>query len=65
MFIASKYEDIQPPSVYDFIYVSDNAYTKEEFLEMEMSILTTLEFEVGNPTSYRFLERFSQIAGID
>ena len=39
MLIASKYEDISPPSVSDFVFVSDNAYTREEILEMEMNIL--------------------------
>ena len=29
MMIASKYEDIYPPFIKDFIYVTDQAYTKE------------------------------------
>lgn len=28
MMIASKYEDIYPPFIKDFIYVTDQAYTK-------------------------------------
>ena len=59
MLIASKYEDISPPSVSDFVFVSDNAYTREEILEMEMNILQTLEFEIAVPSTYRFLERFA------
>ncbi len=27
MFIASKYEDIYPPPVIDFVYITDNAYS--------------------------------------
>jgi cyclin B len=27
MLIASKYEDIYPPPIQDFIYITDNAYT--------------------------------------
>ena len=30
MLIASKYEEIYPPSVEDFVYISDNAYTREQ-----------------------------------
>ncbi|KAK3035756.1 hypothetical protein RJ639_033458, partial [Escallonia herrerae] len=30
MLIASKYEEISPPHVEDFCYVTDNTYTKEE-----------------------------------
>lgn len=28
MLIASKYEEIYPPSVKDFVYMTKNAYTK-------------------------------------
>ncbi len=30
MLIASKYEEIYAPEVRDFVYITDNAYTKEE-----------------------------------
>ena len=42
MLIASKYEEIYAPEVRDFVFITDNAYTREEILQMEMSILTTL-----------------------
>jgi hypothetical protein len=29
MFIASKYEDIYPPEVKDFSYITDHAYTNK------------------------------------
>jgi cyclin B len=29
MMIASKYEEIYAPEVRDFVYICDNAYTKE------------------------------------
>ena len=35
MLIACKYEEIYPPIVKDFVYITDNAYTKEEILEQE------------------------------
>ena len=35
MLIASKYEEIYPPIVNDFVYITDNAYTREEILQME------------------------------
>ena len=44
MLIASKYEEIYPPIVTDFVYITDNAYSKKEILEMEESILSNLEF---------------------
>lgn len=33
MLIACKYEEIYPPIVKDFVYITDNAYTKEEILQ--------------------------------
>ena len=39
MLIACEYEEIYPPIMRDFVYITDNAYTKEEILEMERKIL--------------------------
>ena len=58
MLIASKYEEIYPPIVTDFVYITDNAYDKQEILEMEESILTNLGFGVHFTSPYRFLERY-------
>ncbi|MQL94159.1 hypothetical protein Taro_026816 [Colocasia esculenta] len=58
MLIASKYEEISPPHVEDFCYITDNTYTKEEVVKMESDILRFLKFEMGNPTIKTFLRRF-------
>ena len=60
--IASKYEEIYVPEIKDFVFISDNAYTKTEILEMERSILVTLQFSITAPSTYRFLQRFCKIA---
>ena len=65
MLIASKYEEIYAPEVRDFVYITDKAYSKEEILKMEYSMLTTLDFNVTTPSSYRFLERFSKFISAD
>lgn len=62
MLIASKYEEISPPHVEDFCYITDNTYTKEEVVKMESDILKSLMFEMGNPTIKSFLRRFNRIA---
>ncbi|KAJ1379368.1 Cyclin-like [Sesbania bispinosa] len=51
MLIASKYEEIKPPEVEDFCYITDNTYSKEEVVAMEADILKSLNFELGGPTS--------------
>ncbi|KAK9112631.1 hypothetical protein Scep_020150 [Stephania cephalantha] len=62
MLIASKYEEISPPHVEDFCYITDNTYTKEEVVKMETDILKFLNFEMGNPTIRTFLRRFTSVA---
>ncbi|PON54230.1 Cyclin [Parasponia andersonii] len=62
MLIASKYEEISPPHVEDFCYITDNTYTKEEVVKMEADILKSLKFEMGNPTIRTFLRRFTDVA---
>merc|ERR550537_298302 len=58
MLIASKFEEIYPPETRDFVYITDNAYTKEEVLSMEVSMLTALGFNLCCPTVAHFLERY-------
>ena len=65
MFIASKYEDIYPPEVKDFSYITDHAYTKKEILNMEIDILSSLNFNITFPTPFRFIEIYKQILNFD
>ncbi|EAY83668.1 hypothetical protein OsI_38893 [Oryza sativa Indica Group] len=60
MLIAAKYEEISPPHVEDFCYITDNTYTRQEVVKMESDILKLLEFEMGNPTIKTFLRRFTR-----
>ncbi|XP_020593600.1 cyclin-A3-1-like [Phalaenopsis equestris] len=62
--IASKYEEIEPPKVKDFCYITDNTYTKKELVQMEANILKSLHFEMGNPTAKTFLRNFIN-AGVE
>ncbi|CAA7048012.1 unnamed protein product [Microthlaspi erraticum] len=65
MLIASKYEEISPPKVEDFVYITDNTFTKQDVVSMEADILLALQFELGNPTIKTFLRRFTRIAQED
>lgn len=44
LFIASKYEELYPPEVRDFVYITDDTYTKHEVIEMEKHILKVIFF---------------------
>ncbi|XP_054802602.1 G2/mitotic-specific cyclin S13-7-like [Prosopis cineraria] len=58
MLMASKYEEIWPPQVNDFVFLSDRAYTHEQILAMEKTMLGKLEWTLTVPTHYVFLVRF-------
>lgn len=65
MFIACKYEERIPPSIEDFIFVSDNAYTRNELVKMEIDILKTVRFDLGVPLCYTFLRRYAKCVHAD
>lgn len=65
LLIATKYEEIYPPTVKDLVYITDNAYSKTEILSMESDILVAMDFDIQLTSQYRFLERYTKIAKSD
>jgi G2/mitotic-specific cyclin-B, other len=61
LLLACKYEEIYPPEVRDCVYITDRAYTRQEVLDMEQSILVALKHRLSAPTAYSFLTRFLHI----
>uniref|UniRef100_A0A8C9B199 G2/mitotic-specific cyclin-B1 n=1 Tax=Phocoena sinus TaxID=42100 RepID=A0A8C9B199_PHOSS len=61
MFIANKYEEMYPPEIGDFAFVTDNTYTKYQIRQMEMKILRALNFSLGRPLPLCSLRRASKI----
>lgn len=58
MFIAAKYEEIYPPDVGEFVYITDDTYTKTQVLRMEQLILKVLGFDLSVPTTLVFTTVF-------
>lgn len=58
MFVATKFEEIDPPDVRDFVHVTSQACTKEEIFEMEVAMLNILGFGLCRPTAPHFVERY-------
>lgn len=62
MLISSKFEELSPPLVDDFLYLCDDAYTHEDLLKMERDILRALSYDINIPVAYRFLRRLARAA---
>lgn len=64
MLLASKYEEMYSPEIGDFVYITDNAFTKAHIREMEQLILQSLNFELGRPLPLHFLRRASKAGNV-
>lgn len=58
MLIASKYEEIYPRAVKEFVYITDGAYENKDLIDIEYEMLRTFNFSITVPTMYNFLEIF-------
>ena len=59
LMIACKHEEIDLPKIDDFIYITDNAYVKDEVIKMEEDVLIKLNFEFLYPSPIKFFEYLS------
>ncbi|XP_017080911.1 G2/mitotic-specific cyclin-A [Drosophila eugracilis] len=59
MYIAAKYEEIYPPEVGEFVFLTDDSYTKAQVLRMEQVILKILSFDLCTPTAYVFINTYA------
>jgi cyclin B len=65
LLIAAQYEEIYPPEIRDLVYICDRAYTKQEILIMEETILRTLKYQIKIPSAHAFLVRYLKAAHAD
>ncbi|KAH7166162.1 cyclin-like protein [Dactylonectria macrodidyma] len=63
--VASKYEEINCPSLQEIVYMVDNGYTADEVLKAERFMLSMLNFELGWPGPMSFLRRVSKADDYD
>ncbi|KAF4987065.1 hypothetical protein FGRMN_10553 [Fusarium graminum] len=63
--VASKYEEINCPSLAEIVYMVDNGYTADEVLKAERFMLSMLSFELGWPGPMSFLRRVSKADDYD
>ena len=65
MFIACKYEEIYPPEMDNFVYITDGAYVRSDVLKMEKKMLESLNFDVTFPTMWNIFETFKIKLNLD
>lgn len=59
LLLRSKYEEIYPPDVNEFVYITDHTYTKKQVLRMEQLILKVLTFDLFVPTTTMFVNLYA------
>ncbi|XP_056095632.1 cyclin-A1 [Rhinichthys klamathensis goyatoka] len=57
--LAAKYEEVYPPEVDEFVYITDDSYTKKQLLRMEQHLLRVLAFDMTVPTVHQFLMQYT------
>merc|ERR1712226_553178 len=62
--IACKIDERIPPNLDDFVYVCDDAYSRQEIMAKERDMIETVDYDVGYPLSYRFLRRFGRVCQV-
>jgi cyclin A len=60
LFVAAKYheKDSDVPTVLDFVYMGDSAYTQQAMLNAEVKLVHSLDFELQPTTALSFLHLY-------
>lgn len=61
LLIACKIDERIPPLLDDFLYVSDDCFSKEDLVKREIEMIAVAEYDFGYPLSYRFLRRYGRV----
>lgn len=61
LILASKYEEEHPPTIHEFVELTDGACTAKDAVATELDILKTLGWTVAMPTCYTFMHQFLEI----
>uniref|UniRef100_A0A3B3C0N2 G2/mitotic-specific cyclin-B2 n=1 Tax=Oryzias melastigma TaxID=30732 RepID=A0A3B3C0N2_ORYME len=61
LLIAAKYEEIAPPDLNEFVYITDSTYCQKQLLHMESLVLRVLAFRLAAPTPHLFLRLFLSV----
>ncbi|KAF7212963.1 G1/S-specific cyclin-E1 isoform X1 [Nothobranchius furzeri] len=62
LFIAAKVEEMYPPKVHQFAYVTDEACTEDDILSMEIIVMKELKWSLSPQTPISWLNVYMQVA---
>ncbi|XP_017008412.2 G2/mitotic-specific cyclin-B-like [Drosophila takahashii] len=65
LFTATKYEELFPPAIGDFVFITDDTYTTRQIRQMELRILKAIDCNLSRPLPIHFLRRYSKAAGAE
>nr|CAA39148.1 cyclin B [Drosophila melanogaster] len=65
LFIATKYEELFPPAIGDFVFITDDTYTARQIRQMELQIFKAINCNLSRPLPIHFLRRYSKAAGAE
>eukprot|EP00826_Nyctotherus_ovalis_P015292 TRINITY_DN14334_c0_g2_i2.p1 TRINITY_DN14334_c0_g2~~TRINITY_DN14334_c0_g2_i2.p1 ORF type:complete len:342 (+),score=44.04 TRINITY_DN14334_c0_g2_i2:108-1028(+) len=65
MVVACKCEEVHPPELKDFAFVTDNTYSQKQIAHMEYRLLKALSFRASTVTSYRCLQVIVKQFGVE
>lgn len=64
LFIASKLEEIYPPKINEFAYVTDGACCEDDIIQMELIVLKALNWELCPVTAIAWLNLYLQVSSL-
>ncbi|KAH8253991.1 hypothetical protein KR032_007929 [Drosophila birchii] len=65
LFIATKYEELFPPAIGDFVFITDDTYTGRQIRQMELQIFKAIDCNLSRPLPIHFLRRYSKAASAE
>merc|ERR1712141_210343 len=61
LFIAAKIEEIYPPKLQEFAFVTDGACSEDEIIQMELVVLKGLNWGLSPMTPNRWMKTYMQV----
>ncbi|KAH3849871.1 G1/S-specific cyclin-E-like [Dreissena polymorpha] len=65
LFIAAKLEEIYPPKLMEFAYVTDGACSEDEILDQELIILKAIKWDLSPVTANSWLNIYLQVSNVE